>query len=314
MTQVNTRSSETPRHLIVRLRALLVAVALIPVLLACSNVTSLDSAPASALRITVLFAGALIPGATTTVTVSVDDAHRNPIVFTGGPRMSINGVAIPETDQQMALSRTVTIPRVAAGTNAYTFVYDDGHGHRTEVLIPGPQADFALLQPAAGSQVPLPQPVGAGAGGAGGAQPAGSPDPYQIRPPDLADTPPTVRYGLPYLPSALPSSTSTANRDNQYFVNFDLSGPCATAWPHCNGVRSDIGIAEIASSGVPPTGTWTIDDSSDVWGAGFETLAPGPGTFWANVDVGWDIPNTGFLNCFVQFSDSTQVPITWVSA
>jgi hypothetical protein len=292
-----------------------VAAVLIPVILACTSVTALDRAPAPALRITVIFTGVLIPGATTSVTVLVNDAHNNPVAFTGGQRLTINGIMIPEQDsgQHTPPLRKVTVPRVVAGTNTYTFVYDDGRGHRTEVQIPGPRTDFAILQPAPGSHVPLPRLVRARDTGG---QPAATPVPYGPRPSALAHTPLTVHYALPFLPQDLRSSAGTVPsiNANLYTVNFLLNGVCASQWPRCSGIPSSVGQQGTVQAAAVPTGTWSIGDSGLIWGAGFETLGPGPGSINAGVRVGWNVPGTGFDSFYVEFGDSLRAPITWVRA
>jgi hypothetical protein len=152
-------------------------------------------------------------------------------------------------------TRTLTFGREAPGGSFYTFNYTDEHGRQTTVAIPGPRENFTILEPAAGSTVPIPKPSGASG------QPVATPDPYQPRPAELADAPLTVRYGPPYLPSSLPTALSTG-QPSTYAVDVRAYGPCASQWPRCNGVFSDNG---------PASGTATIDDSSAWWGAGFET-------------------------------------------
>jgi hypothetical protein len=133
------------------------------------------------------------------------------------------------------------------------------------------------------------------------------PAPNTPRPPTLADTPLTVRYGLPYLPSDV-AGRQAIGQPARYAVGPFAQGLCTSQWPHCAGVVSgDTGLGHDV-----PTGSATIDDSSYLWGLGFETLAPGPGVIGAKVLVGWDVPSPGLLDCYVQFDDDTSAPITWV--
>jgi hypothetical protein len=298
-----TLASGAQRHLSqplrLRLRALLAAIAVVPLVLACTRVTSLESAPASALRVTLFFHGALVPGQDATVGVQVRDDHSNFVEFTGGQRLSIDGVQTPKNATALP-GLTLTVRRLAPGANFYHLVYTDERGRQTAVAIPGPRADFAILQPAAASRVPIPK-----AGGASGS-PGPTPAPYSPRSPALTDAPLTVRYGLPYLPAGLPTS-HVVGQPSRYIVRLYAHGPCTSQWPQCVGVVN-------AETGSPhaPTGTATIDDSFSLWGSGFETFAPGAGVIGANVTVGWDVPSTGFLDCYVQFDDAVSVPLTWV--
>jgi hypothetical protein len=289
----------TPRSPVSRLRALLVALAVIPLALACTNVTSLDSASASSLRVNIFFTGALAPGENATVSVQVMDAHGDYVAFTGGQQFAIDGETIPEHDtgQHTPPTRTLMFGREAPGGSSYTFVYTDEHGRQTPVAIPGPRENFAILDPASGSAIHIPMPRGTGG------QPVAAPGPYQPRPAELADAPLTVRYGLPYLPASLPP-TLADGQPSRYAVDLRATGPCASQWPQCSEITS-------YPDTTAPTGTATIDDSSTIWGAGFETLAPGPGAIVASVRAGWDIPATGFLGCHVEFQDTVSEPITW---
>lgn len=303
MGHAGPQASDTPRHLRprLRLRALLAAIAVVPLVLACTSVTSLESAPAAALRVELLFLhGALVPGRDVSVRVRVRDEHGNFVAFTGGQRLSIDGVAIPK-DATGPGGLPLTIGREAPGASSYHLVYTDERGHQTAVAIPGPREDFAILQPAAGSRVPIPKP-----GGASG-QPGAAPAPNPLRSPALVDAPLTVRYALPYLPGDV-AGRPAVGHPSGYHVGPYAQGPCASQWPHCAGV-----VEALTTLGPEaPTGTATIDDSYYLWGSGFETFAPGPGVISAKVVVGWDVPSTGFQDCYVQFDDDTSVPITWV--
>jgi hypothetical protein len=285
-----------------RLCCLLVVACAIPFVLACTQVTTLDKAPASALRIYVRFQGALVAGSLTTVDVNVSDDKGSQVAFTGGQRIAVDGVTIPEQDsgnQHAPPVRSATVGREAPG-GSYTLSYTDEHGHETIVAIPGPRENFALLDPAPGAHVPLPTPVGAGKGMP---TPPATPPPYQPRPPELADRPLTIRYGLPFLPDALPPGTG--NFPSRYQVRGDASGPCASKWPQYNGVRFDAS---------PPNGSFAIDDASFIYGAGFETLAPGPGTLWLAADATWYVPDSGFAQLNVEYFDTVIELITWVGA
>jgi hypothetical protein len=302
-----------------RLRNLVVAAVFIPVILACTNVTTLENPLASALQIYVHFSGALIPGTTTTVSVGVSDQYGNPVALKGSQRLTINGITIPEQDagqiQRMGPPNPATIARVAAGANAYLFTYDDGHGHQTAVRIPAPRTDFALLQPAAGSQVPLPRPVQARGTGGQPTATLATPVSGGPRPPALADTPLTMRYGLPYLLDDLPVSASTGDGYpaglDRYTIRFHLTGVCGSHWVYC-GVFSVDGDATATHGRTVPTGTWSIDDRGTGWGSGFETLVAGPGAIEALADVQWQVPATGFNGFLVELSDTVRAPITWV--
>lgn len=300
-------SSGAARRAVSPWRAALVVIAVIPVILACaSTARSLASAPASSLRVYIHFEQALVPGKSTKVTVIMEDEQGTYIKFTGDQKLSIDGAALDSPGSFFI----ATIPRQAPGENVYTFIYTDEHGHQTVVHIPGPREDFVVLAPTAGSQVPLPRPVGTG----GPAVPTPTPnkgpqsDPNQPRPPALGDAPLPVRHTLPYPIDSLPRAAGTASTPNRYQVGLSASGPasesCASAQIPC---------PPIFMYQDPPTETTTIDDHSWPWGRGFETLAPGPGYITASVDVAWNMPQSGFFSCYVMFdTNAVSVPITWV--
>jgi hypothetical protein len=287
------------------LRELLAALAVVPLMLACVRVTSLATAPAAALHVELLFHGALVPGRDVTVGVRVRDEHGSFVAFMGSQRLSIDGVEIPEGAAALP-DLTLTIARKAPGAGPYQLVYTDERGRRTAVAIPSPRADFAILQPAAGSRVLIPTPGGAGAAGRPGATPA----PYSPRAPARADAPLTIRYAPPYLPGDVGGRQVRGHTAGyvKYVKRPYARGACASQWPRCAGVL--YGVFPFGPAAL--TGTATIDDGTSPWGSGFETFAPGPGVVGASVTGGWHVPSTGFSDCYVQFDGDASVPITWV--
>jgi hypothetical protein len=184
------------------------------------------------------------------------------------------------------------------------------------VHIPAPQADFAVLEPAPGSRVPLPRP-----GAAGGARAMPTPTPNlggQSRPSALADTPFTVRYALPYPPaSVLQGQTSTeapnqcpnnnCTRKNLYVVRMFVFGGCSPTCPSAQ-TMCELQMADQTA----PTGSATIDDRGYPLGYGFERCGPGPGEIDMSTSIVWNLPSTLFWNVHVEFEGVTKAPITWV--
>ncbi len=261
----------------------------------------LDHAPAASLRVSLSFNRALIPGQSTIVTEAIQTIQGSPVELTGGQTLAIDGVPLV-SDQH---SIPATIPRQPPGGPGYTVTYTDEQDHQTVVHIPAPQADFAVLEPAAGSQVPLPQLVGAG-GRAVATPPPNLAAPYQPRPPAMAHTPLTVRYALPYPPHSVLQGPGPAYTPNQYIVRFWVFGPCAPL--HACQPECELGIKDQTA----PTGTATIDDHDKPWGDGVEACAPGPGEIRMSMRIAWNLPATAFWGFYVQFSDDANASFTWV--
>ncbi|HEV8193327.1 MAG TPA: hypothetical protein VGP82_17830 [Ktedonobacterales bacterium] len=293
-------------------RAALVGLALLPLTLAlaCTSTMRLASAPASSLRMSIRFDLALVP-AQTTVSAWLQTNQGTPVALTGGQTLAIDGVPLVADEGNSHFHTTV--PHRAPGGPDYTFTYTDEQGHHTVVHIPAPQADFAVLEPTAGSQVPLPRPVGASR-----ARPVATPtpnlaDPYQPRPPALADTPLTVRYTLPYQPESVLQEPGPTDTPNQYVVQLSVFGPCAHpgAFPQgCATVGSMCDV--VIKDQTAPTGSATVDDRDKAWGLGFETCAPGPGEIRMSTFIAWNVPTAAFGGFYVQFTGVAKAPITWV--
>lgn len=257
---------------------------------------NLDKAPAASLRLYIIFSHALVPGPTTDVSVYINTAPNSYVQqFTGGQTLTIDGVSF-------GARGSASIPRhPQGGAGFYALTYTDEHGKQTIAHIPAPQTDLAILQPTPGGRVPLPrlaktshpQPVAT--------LPTYPSDQYLPRPPELADTPLTVRYTLPYTPASPPDATGNAT--TSYDVLLSARSQCASGWPRCDP-RIDVDEHT-------PTGTVTFDDKSRPYGHGFETFATGPVTITASMEFRWRAPDSGFQSLDVNFYNNTaSAPIT----
>src|SRR5262249_41206399 len=274
-------------------RIALVVIVTIPVLLACAqSAKSLASAPASSLRIYLHFEEALIPGDTVRVITEMKGEQRTAVKLTGGQTLAIDGAALDSS----SFTSGAMISRHTPGGTGYAFVYTDEHGHQTVVHVPAPREDFKVLSPTPGGLVPLPRRIAGSDLSAPTPTPLNGPqsNPNQPRPPAFADTPLTVRHTLPYLLDSLPQAPGSSTRPNRYQLGLFVHAPppeaCATAPMAC---------PPIFSQQDTPTETTTLDDRSWSWGTGFETLAPGPGSITASVDISWNVPHSGFLSFYV---------------
>lgn len=265
-----------------RWRAALMALAVIPIILACASIAkSPASAPAASLQVKIHFERALVPGAVTAVAVLFTDKQGAYVNLTGNQKLTINGVALDlRAAPYYAFS---TIPRQSAGGNAYTVTYTDEQGRQTILHIPSPRQDFAILAPTAGSRASIPRPGG-------------------------ASSPLTVRYTLPYAPDSLPQGPGRdISTPNLYQVQMAATGACTNARPGCT---ANVRLVQIPNA---PTGAATIDGDVRPPGDGFETLAPGPGAISAGVNIAWNVLASGFLSCYVVFeNNAADVPVTWV--
>jgi hypothetical protein len=241
---------------------------------------------------------ALAPGPYTLVSVQMANRDGVGLVLTGREAVTVNGVAVPL--QGKGAARATLIGRVAPGAGSYTLIYTDGQGRRTTVHIPGPQQEFAVLQPTPGEHLALPALATAPA--------VPTPGPtLQPRPPSLAHLPLTVRTTLPFLPT--PPSADAHAKLEHYSIAASALGPCAPGWSRCQPVITQAG------EGAPfPTGTVTIDDRAAPWGDGFETLAPGTGEVEATVSATWTLDDVGFAQFSAQYFDLVNVPVLWTAA
>jgi hypothetical protein len=266
---------------------------------ACSSTTMPHDAPASSLYVYVSLQRALAPGPTTLVNVQMATKDGVGLVLTGREAVTLNGVAVPL--QGEGAVRATLIGRVAPGAGGYTLTYTDGQGRRTTVHIPGPQQEFAVLQPTPGAHLALPALATAAA-----AVPTPSPV-LQPRPPLLAHLPLTVRTTLPFLPT--PSSADAHAKLGRYTIAASADGPCAPGWSRCQPIITQAGEGEPL-----PTGTITIDDRAAPWGDGFKTLAPGTGEVEATVSATWTLDDAGFAQLSVEYFDVVTVPVLWTAA
>lgn len=282
---------------------LLVAVGGILVMLACysQQVTRLSAAPASTLFLTMGLDYEQVPSpdkVRVTVNVASNKSPGAYVIFSGGQSLTVNGVRLSESN-----SRVATIPRQPPGGH-YTLVYTDEHGTHTRVDIPAPQATFAVIEPASGAQVPLP---GREASVIPTTTPMPTPTPTTIssRSPDGAHTPVVVRYAVPYMPSALPTSplNQTPNGSAEYKVIGSLSGTCAPQWPGCPPVS--VGSDDA-------TGILTFRDWYLPYGQGFECFSPGPGKIGLTAHVKWYMPHAGFASLSLDYIERVDSPVRWV--
>ncbi len=134
-------------------RVALVALVVVPVMLACTNTVSLDSAPASSLTVSVMFENALVLNVNVNAYVIVKNNTGDNVELTGGQTFSIDGVKIPTHGD-------ATIPRQPSGAGSfYTLTYTDEHGKKTSVRIAAPPAAESPLavatSPAKSSSPPI---------------------------------------------------------------------------------------------------------------------------------------------------------------
>jgi hypothetical protein len=107
-----------------RIWTIVTLLASVLVMLACTQVTRLEKAPASNLRLEVLFQGGLTPGSQVTVAVTIVTSSAAWVEFAGHQKRTCNGVTIPEVDSAQhnaPPTRMAVVPRQPAA-GAYTFV------------------------------------------------------------------------------------------------------------------------------------------------------------------------------------------------
>jgi hypothetical protein len=288
------RPARTTRQL-ARIWTALVLLAAVFVMLACMQVTRLEKAPASNLRLEVLFQGGLVSASQVKISVSITTNPNAWVEFAGHQKLTCNGVTIPEKDSGKSSDppiRTVTIPRQPPG-DAYTFVYTDEGGRQTSVVVPAPQADLAVTQPVANARIPIPKTP----------TPSEEQDPGLPRPESLASEPFQVTYTVPFPKDSLPKTSQDLPEADG--VSARVTGTCR------KGPLSQCLLSQGLSDA---TGSVTITDKNLPYGYGFENLAPGAGSVEFGMEVSWYVPDSGFNSFRIRYQDGMSVPVTWVEA
>lgn len=291
---------------------LFVAVGTILVVLACTaQVTQLSVAPASTLSLAMTLDYDLAQAHGTqvyvTVTLVSNESPHAIAHFSGGQYLMVNGVRLSENSSSHGVSHVAVIPRQPPG-GRYTMVYTDEHGTHTSVDIPAPQADLAVIEPAPGANVPIPQRETSAI-----PTPTPMPTPTVVpsRTPDNAHVPLVVRYAVPYSPGSLPTSplNHTPNDSAAFTVRGAVLGACSPLKQgDCPSVPS------ISASSDEATGTLTFRDWYLEYGRGFESIEPGPGSIRLDATVRWYVPHSGFGSLQLTYVDAVDSPITWVRA
>jgi hypothetical protein len=274
------RPARTTRRL-ARIWTIVTLLASVLVMLACMQVTRLEKAPASILRMEVFFQGGLVPASQVKISVSITTTPNAWVQFAGHQKLTCNGVTISEVDSGRSNdppTRAATIPRQPPG-GAYTFVYTDEGGRQTTVVVPVPQADLAVNQPVANARIPIPKTP----------TPTEEQDPGLPRPESLASEPFQVTYTVPFRKDSLPKTGQDLPEAD--WVSARVTETCRKGTP--SQCLLSQGLADA-------TGSVTITDKNLPYGYGFENLAPGAGSVEFGMEVSWYVPDSGFKSARAQ--------------
>jgi len=278
-----------------RLRFLAAITCTVVVFLACSSpqVVQLPKVTADQLGLRVNFTRALIPSAQVVINVTLFEKDRpsNYINLNDNQHLTVNGHDQDRRDSPLihlsSGSYQFTIPRPPDG-GSYTISYTDEHGQQTSVVAPAPQRAFAITLPAANARLPIPQPS------------ASAPASF------------IVQYTVPFDDAALPA---TDNRLPQRF-DADIRGRCKTGGPdgtpasspYCIMLFSDIESPQQSIAGSIKIQEQAYNQPKYV----FNNLAPGPGYIEMNARLTLQLQTTDFGSVFVDFTDGTSIPVTWI--
>lgn len=294
------------------LTSILVALTIVLVLSACVRVTSLAMAPASDFPVVVTFEGGLAAASQVHFMVDVFLDGATIIRFTDRQHLRVNGVEAPQREpglQQQLLSREVTIQRQPPA-GAYRFVYIDEQGHQTTAVVPAPQVDLAITEPAAGAHPKT-----------GTGTPAPTPTPYPGAQRQTGQTL-TVGYTVPFPPASVPVDGS---HSSHYGVSAQATGSCkepsqtfcgsctAPDQPSCLAIYGGTNLLVVGGANLAHAAV-DLTDAFAHPGSGFENLAPGPGAIQLDMEVrGW-LPASGFHFFGVAFLDTISSPVTWIES
>jgi hypothetical protein len=253
------------------------------VLLACSSPlgTHLSTAPAERLNLQLNFTYFRAPLGQVIVDVMVSSgATDNVVALADNQRLTINGRSKDPSPLLSCCLNRFTVPRAVSGGD-YTIVYTDEHGRQTNVVVAAPQHDLTITAPAAYAQVPIP---------ARGAQLA-------------------VRYTAPgFVPPTSPLAHLPYTK-----IDAGAEGSCRVA--KGDGIpASSLTCLNVSTTQPDETGGALISDRDEPE-YGFGNLAPGPGHLYVGVKVEGELedrPAGGFSSVWLNVTDLTSIPITWV--